>query len=164
MPAALHRAPPLEVCAWTNTLPLTLEALRGKVVMLHVFQLHCPACVELATPQAQRVHERFASSGVVVLGLHSVFERHDEADAAALDRYVRQMRLTFPIGIDEPDGHGGIPLTMRAYQLDGTPSTVFIDAAGRLRMKRLGHLGDLELGAALGRLLHEANDVAERAH
>ena len=55
-----------------------------------------------------------------------------------------------------PDGHGGIPLTMRAYQLDGTPSAVLIDAAGRLRMKRLGHLRDLELGAALGRLLQEA--------
>jgi thiol-disulfide isomerase/thioredoxin len=164
VPAALHRAPPLEVCAWTNTPPLTLEALHGKVVMLHVFQLHCPACVGLATPQAQRVHERFSSSGVIVLGLHSVFERHEEADAAALGRYVRQQRLTFPIGIDEPDGHGGIPLTMRAYQLDGTPSTVLVDAAGRLRMKRLGHLTDLELGAALGRLLHEAQYPSERAH
>jgi thiol-disulfide isomerase/thioredoxin len=164
MPAALHRAPPLEVCAWTNTPPLTLEALRGKVVMLHVFQLHCPACVELATPQAQRVHERFASSGVIVLGLHSVFERHDEADAAALDRYLKEARLTFPIGIDTPDVHDGIPLTMRAYQLDGTPSTVLIDAAGRLRMKRLGHMSDLELGAALGRLLHEASGSSERAH
>ena len=164
MPAALHRAPPLSVRAWINTPPLTLEALRGKVVMLHVFQLHCPACVELATPQAQRAHQRLSSGGVVVLGLHSVFERHDEADAAALDRYVRQQGLTFPIGIDEPDGEGGIPLTMRAYQLDGTPSTVLVDAAGQLRMKRLGHLGDVELGVALGRLLHEAEHSAERAH
>jgi hypothetical protein len=163
MPAALHRAPPLEVCAWTNTLPLTLEALRGKVVMLHVFQLHCRACVELATPQAQRVHERFASSGVIVLGLHSVFERHDEAGPAELDRYVGNERLTFPIAIDTPDGNGGIPLTMKAYQLDGTPSVVLIDRAGRLRMKRLGHLPDLELGAALGRLLQEPADAAERA-
>lgn len=164
MPAALHPAPPLQVCAWLNSPPLTLEALRGKVVMLHVFQLHCPACVELATPQAQRVHERFAASGVAVLGLHSVFERHDEADADALERYLRDQRITFPVAIDTPDGRGGIPRTMNAYQLDGTPSVVLIDRAGRLRMKRLGHVTDLELGAALGRLLHEARDAAERAH
>jgi thiol-disulfide isomerase/thioredoxin len=163
MPAALHPAPPLQISAWLNSPPLTLSALRGKVVMLHVFQLHCPACVALATPQAQRVHERFASSGVIVLGLHSVFERHDEAGPAELDRYVGNERLTFPIAIDTPDGNGGIPLTMKAYQLDGTPSVVLIDRAGRLRMKRLGHLPDLELGAALGRLLQEPADAAERA-
>jgi thiol-disulfide isomerase/thioredoxin len=163
MPAALHPAPPLQVSAWLNSPPLALAALRGKVVMLHVFQLHCPACVALATPQAQRVHERFVTDDVAVIGLHSVFERHDEAGPAKLERYVRNERLTFPIAIDTPDGHGGIPLTMRTYQLDGTPSTVLIDAAGRLRMKRLGHLPDLELGAALGRLLQEHVDAAERA-
>jgi hypothetical protein len=52
---------------------------------------------------------------------------------------------------------------MKAYQLDGTPSAVLMDRAGRLRMKRLGHLPDLELGAALGRLLQERVDVTEGA-
>jgi thiol-disulfide isomerase/thioredoxin len=155
MAAALRPAPPLAACAWINSPPLALEVLRGKVVMLHAFQLHCPGCVELATPQAQRVHEVFAPEDVAVIGLHTVFERHEEAGPAALERYVREQGLTFPIAIDTPDGRGGTPLTMAAYRLDGTPSVVLIDRAGRLRMKRLGHVPDLALGALIGSLIQE---------
>ena len=36
-------APELAVSEWFNTpVPLTLEALRGRVVLLHAFQLLCP--------------------------------------------------------------------------------------------------------------------------
>lgn len=153
--AALRPAPELQAIAWINSSPLTLASLRGKVILLHAFQLHCPACVQLATPQAQRVHERFSGRDVAVVGVHTVFERHAEADRAALEAYVREHRYTFPIAIDTPDGEGGIPLTMKAYRLDGTPTAVLLDRAGRVRMKHLGHVPDLELGAALGALLHE---------
>lgn len=162
MAAASRLAPPLKACAWLNTPPLTLEALRGRVVVLHAFQLHCTACVELATPQAQRVHEAFVSEDVAVVGLHAVFERHDEAGPEALARYVRDRRYTFPIAIDAPDDDAGIPHTFRSYRLDGTPSVVLIDHAGCLRLKRLGHVPDLALGALIGSLLHEAR-AARRA-
>lgn len=155
MPAALQPAPPLAVCAWLNTPGLTLESLRGRIVLVHAFQMHCPGCVELATPQAQRVHDTFAREDVAVVGLHSVFERHEAATPEALERHVREHRYTFPIGIDAPHPGGGLPLTMQAYRLDGTPSCVLIDYAGRLRMKRLGHVTDLALGALLGSLIDE---------
>ena len=155
MAAAPHPAPPLQASAWLNAAPLALNALRGKVVVLHAFQMHCPGCVELATPQAQRIHEIFRAEDVAVVGLHCVFERHEEATPAQLERYVRERRYTFPVAIDAPAGDGGLPLTMRAYRLDGTPSTVLIDRGGRLRLKRLGHIPDLALGALIGSLVDE---------
>ena len=67
-------APELAVSQWFNTpSPLTLEALRGKVVLIHAFQMLCPGCVIHAIPQARKVHELYGDQGVAV-----VEEQHTE--------------------------------------------------------------------------------------
>lgn len=150
-------APDLQVSQWFNTdKPIGLGDLRGKVVMLYAFQMLCPACVKLATPQAQEVDRRFAGEDLVVIGLHTVFEHHVAMQPIALAAYIHENRLRFPVGVDEAGDDGSsIPKTMRRYALEGTPTTVLIDRAGRIRMRTLGAVPDLELGAALGRLLAE---------
>src|SRR5688572_1782713 len=155
----LRKAPPLQVTTWLNvTEPPTLETLHGRVVLLHAFQMRCPGCHELATPQAQRVHESFSHDDLTVIGLHCVFENHEAQSPELLRGYVREQRLTFPIAIDAPDGDGGIPLTMKALNLDGTPTLVLLDRQSRIRMKRLGYVADLKLGAAIGTLVAELGD------
>ncbi|MEK7768779.1 MAG: TlpA family protein disulfide reductase, partial [Pseudomonadota bacterium] len=53
-------APELQISDWLNTpQPLTLASLRGKVVVLHAFQMLCPGCVQFGIPQAQRIYEEF---------------------------------------------------------------------------------------------------------
>ena len=149
-------APPLQVASWINVVePQTLDRLRGRVVLLYAFQMHCRGCHELATPQVQRAHELLSRHDVAVLGLHCVFENHPAQSPELLARYVRERRLSFPIGIDEPSGDGGIPSTMKALNIDGTPTIVLLDRASRIRMKRLGYVPDLELGAAIGALIAE---------
>ena len=67
-------APEWQVEVWLNTrVPLELSQLRGRVVLLHAFQMLCPACVSHAVPQAERVHREYAEHGVSVIGLHTVF-------------------------------------------------------------------------------------------
>lgn len=57
---------------WFNTqAPLVLPQLRGRVVLLHAFQMLCPGCVTHAVPQAERVHREYAELGVSVIGLHT---------------------------------------------------------------------------------------------
>ena len=164
MPPSLRIAPPLQISDWFNTPhPLSLDALRGKVVVLHAFQMLCPGCVQFGTPQAQRVHDYFSRNDVAVIGLHSVFEHHEAMSPAALESFIREHRLTFPIGVDVPNGTNGIPLTMRSLGLDGTPSLVLIDRTGRIRMKRLGDVPDLELGAAIATLVAERQSRAQEA-
>jgi Redoxin len=153
---AHESAPPWRVSQWLNTpAPLTLEALRGRVVVLHAFQMLCPGCVAHGVPQAAKLHELFAGTDIRVVGLHTVFEHHAVMTPAALRVFVHEYRLSFPIGIDEADGGGGVPLTMRAYALQGTPSLVLIDRAGRVRLNHFGRIDDLSLGALLGQLLSE---------
>jgi len=48
--------PEWDVSNWLNTpTPITLKSLRGRVVLLHAFQMLCPSCVAYGLPQAQRV-------------------------------------------------------------------------------------------------------------
>ncbi len=157
--AAARPAPELNVSQWfnTDTAP-TLAALRGQVVMLHAFQMLCPACVRLATPQAQQAHEQFGRQGLAVLGLHTVFEHHEAMGPAVLRAFLHENRIAFPVGIDQPSGSADdpIPLTMRAYGMRGTPTLLLIDRRGDLRRHAFGAEEDMAVGAAIGALLAEA--------
>ncbi len=149
-------APQWHIAHWLNTpAPLTLESLRGKVIVMHAFQMLCPACVSHGLPQATAVREAFAESSVAVVGIHTVFEHHRVMNHEALQVFVHEQRLRFSIGADMPAADGPIPQTMAAYQLRGTPSVVLIDKQSRLRLSHFGHLNDLALGAAIGQLLAE---------
>jgi thiol-disulfide isomerase/thioredoxin len=150
-------APELQVSGWLNTpQPLTLAALRGKVVVLHTFQIFCPGCVQVGIPQAQRIHQEFDPSRVAVVGLHTVFEHHSVMGPDALEVFVHEYRLRFPIGIDKYDGQPqGVPQTMRAYQMQGTPTLILIDKNGYIRMHKFGHVSDLTVGFSIGALLSE---------
>lgn len=151
-------AAPLETTTWLNSrTPLTLEALRGRVVMVHAFQMLCPGCVAIGIPQAQRVARLFADAPLVVLGLHSVFEHHEAMKLESLRAFVHEYRIDFPVGVDAPGLDGDpIPRTMRAYGMKGTPTTLLIDAEGHLRLHAFGQHEDLLLGAAIQALLSEA--------
>lgn len=154
---ALKLAPSWRTSHWLNTpAPITLPSLRGKVVMVCAFQMLCPGCVSHGLPQAQRVAETFSASDVAVIGLHTVFEHHEAMTPNSLAAFLHEYRIAFPIGVDEADG-AGIPQTMRAYAMQGTPTTVLIDREGRLRRQKFGHLPDLLLGAEIMALLGEAS-------
>ncbi len=163
-------APPLDVGHWFNTPdPITLDRLRGKVVAIEAFQMLCPGCVSHGLPQAGRIRETFGASGeVVVLGLHTVFEHHSaQAAPEALEAFLHEYRITFPVGIDRQRPEGGLPATMNAYNMQGTPTLILIDRDGRRRAQHFGHVPDLRLGAEIMALLAESSapePPADRDH
>ncbi|MDF0607000.1 redoxin domain-containing protein [Neisseriaceae bacterium TC5R-5] len=157
-----QQAPEWEVEQWLNTdRHFSLQSLRGKVIVLEAFQMLCPGCVSHALPQAARLFQMFGQSGVVVLGLHTVFEHHDVMTKEALKVFIHEYRIPFPVGIDTPSGHNKLPLTMAKYGMQGTPTLILIDHLGRLRMQHLGAISDLQLGAEVSKLLVEANMATE---
>jgi peroxiredoxin len=150
-------APELIVSSCLNTEEtITLKAFRGSVVLIEAFQMLCPGCVEHGLPQASRVARIFDSSDVQVIGLHSVFEHHDtQGSRAALEAFVHEYKISFPIAIDKQSPDSRIPQTMSQYQLQGTPSLLLIDHEGRLRARHFGLVQDLALGAELMALVTE---------
>ena len=156
-----HPPPDWALQQWLNTpSPLTLEALKNRVVMIHSFQMLCPGCVQHAVPQAERVHRMQAGDDLIVVGLHTVFEHHEAMRPDALRAFVHEYRVTHPIGIDQPMPGEPIPATMQRWQLRGTPSLVLLDRTGRVRLHRFGRVEDLDLGLMLGRLLGESSSAS----
>jgi len=148
------QAPELEVSQWFNVPePLTLAGLRGKVVVLHAFQMLCPGCVQTGLPQAKRIAALFPRSEVEVIGLHTVFEHHSAMTPVSLAAFIHEYRLTFPIGVDQPGEPGPLPRTMASYGMRGTPSLLLIDRAGRLRRHSFGAEDDLQVGAEIAMLM-----------
>lgn len=161
MNANANIAPPLQATQWLNSpRSITLDSLRGRVVVLHTFQMLCPGCVSHGLPQAMRIHALFPPNRVAVIGLHTVFEHHDVMGPRALRVFLDEYRIPFPVGVDQADPGSPVPLTMRAYGLRGTPSVVVFDAQGRVRLNHFGQIDDLQLGAVIGQLLAEASSNA----
>ena len=145
----------LDVSEWVNSAPVAPEALRGRVVVVEAFQMLCPGCVSHGLPLAQRLHAMFDSSELVVLGLHTVFEHHAVMGREALEVFLSEYRIEFPVAIDRPIAGQAIPATMQRYGLRGTPSMMIIDREGRVRQVAFGAVDELALGVYLGRLLAE---------
>ena len=154
-------APELQAESWLNTAaPLSLRQLRGKVIVIYAFQMLCPGCVSHGIPQAKTIRATFAEQDVAVIGLHSVFEHHAVMNRAALETFVHEYRIEFPVAIDQPSAHGPIPLTMEQYQLRGTPTLILIDRQGRLRLSHFGRADDMKVGALIGQLVAEPAPAA----
>lgn len=145
-------APELDVAEWIGT-PSPLASLRGKVVLVETFQMLCAGCVRYGLPQAQRVHRGFGQ--IAVIGLHTVFEHHEVTGPDALKVFCAEFGIGFPVGVDRHVEGDPMPVTMRRYGLQGTPSTILIDKSGRMRFGHLGVVDDLALGVLLGELLAE---------
>lgn len=153
---AIGPAPELDVVQWFNTpQPLSLAALRGRVVVLHAFQMLCPGCVSAGLPQAQRIAALFPAEEVAVVGIHTVFEHHEAMTPVALAAFLHEYRIRFPVAVDRPGADGPLPHTMTAYGMRGTPSLVLIDRAGMLRRHAFGAEDDLKIGAEIGWLMSE---------
>ena len=146
--------PPLCVSRWFNTAePMVLDALRGRVVAIHTFQMLCPGCVAHGLPQAVRLRETFPEDQLAVIGLHTVFEHHDVMGPTALEVFIHEYRLRFPIGVDQASESGSVPKTMAAWGLQGTPSLVLLDRQGQVQLQHFGRIDDMALGALVGQLL-----------
>jgi cytochrome c biogenesis protein CcmG/thiol:disulfide interchange protein DsbE len=123
--------------------PMSLEAHRGRVVVVNFWASWCvPACYEEA-PVLERNWRAYKDRGVVVLGV----DIQDKPEAGK--RFIDQFSLTFPNALD-PSGKVSID-----YGVYGVPETFFIDARGNIRAKHVGAVTDAVFQREVDRLLAE---------
>lgn len=152
----------LQVSQWFNTREeIDLKRFRGKPVLLYAFQMLCPGCVSHGLPLVKAVYEQIPREEIAVIGLHTVFEHHEAMQPPALEAFLHEYRISFPVGIDRHEAGKSIPLTMREYGMQGTPTLILIDKTGRLRLHSFGPPRELLLGVCLGRLLSEHPEIPE---
>ncbi len=124
-------APELAVTHWTNSEPLTLADLRGKVVLLRWWTAPgCPFCAATA-PSLNELHERYADRDLVIVGLYH-HKSTAPLDPAQVERYAEAFGFRFPLAIDEGWE------TLRHWWLDGaeqqwTSVSFLLDREGVVR-------------------------------
>jgi cytochrome c biogenesis protein CcmG, thiol:disulfide interchange protein DsbE len=123
--------------------PISLEALRGKVLVVNFWASWCyPACYEEA-PVLARAWDTFKGRDVIMLGI----DIQDKEEAAR--KFLTQFNYTFP---NAPDPAGRVSVDYGVY---GVPETFFIDRVGRVRWKHVGALTDEMLRQRVETLLGE---------
>lgn len=155
MSASLENPASWSVSQWFNTsAALSLEQFKGRVVVVGAFQMLCPGCVTHCIPQLKKLHELSHKLPLTVIGLHTVFEHHAAMQPHALEVFIHEYRMDFPVGVDAAtNDNSPIPQTMAAWQLRGTPSTLLFAPDGTLCLHELGHVDDLVLGTLIGQIL-----------
>lgn len=135
-------APPFDGGAvWLNVdHPLTLEELKGHVVVVDFWTYACINCLHVL-PELERVERRFSGRPVVVIGVHSgKFDA--EKDPDRIQAAMRRHGVDHPVVVDSDFR------IWRAYDVHAWPTLVVIDPNGRIVAQESGEpspgaLGDL---------------------
>lgn len=126
-------APEFEgVTEWVNTGPLTMESLKGKVVVVHFFAFGCSNCVN-NYPWYREWQEAYQGKDVVLIGIHTP-EFAAEEDGKQLRASLAKHKLTFPVAVDNEKK------MWQAWSNGVWPSVYMIDRQGRLRYWWYGEL------------------------
>ena len=136
-----------EISGWINTEPLTLESLKGKVVLLDFWTYTCVNCIR-TLPVLKRWYDRYTDYGLVIVGVHSPefeFEKLRENLEAATVQY----------GVDWPIAQDNAFATWDAYNNSAYPSKYLIDKDGFIRHSVFGEGGYEATEQAIRELLAE---------
>ena len=123
---------------------ISLESLKGDVVLLNLWATWCTPCRE-ETPYLQEIFEEHRGRGFHIVG--ASMDTRSQADAVRM--FVDEYAVTYTI-LHDPTMRG-----MDGYQALGLPATFLIDREGTLRWLRFGPIpeGDPEFLAALEAVL-----------
>jgi len=132
---------------WFNSSPLTLAALRGKVVLVDFWTYTCINCIR-TLPYLRSWHDRYSDAGLVIIGVHTP-EFEFEKSADNLRSAISDYQLTYPIVQDNDYA------TWRAYSNRFWPAKYLIDKSGTIRYRHFGEGKYDETERQIQRLLAE---------
>ncbi len=122
--------------------PLSLAALRGRVVLVDFWATWCGPCV-VEMPNVVRTHAKYRAQGFEIVGIS--LDRRGES--ATVTRFAHQHGMTWPQFFD--GGYWDNKLAVK-YGVSSIPTTYLLDRSGRI----LGRdLRGAALDAAIARAL-----------
>ncbi|QGN48961.1 redoxin domain-containing protein [Micromonospora sp. WMMC415] len=137
--------PPITVERWVNSPPLTPDDLRGRVVLVDIWEYTCVNWIRTA-PYVKAWHRDYADLGLTVVGVHAP-EFEFGRDAANIDRAVRDHGLTYPVALDNDFTF------WRILRNDAWPAKYLFDAEGRLVDRWVGEGAYERVESEIRRLL-----------
>lgn len=124
---------------WIGSKPLSLAALKGKVVLVDFFATWCRPCI-MAFPYLKQWQEKYEAKGLVIVGLTNYQGRYDGATqkpeeefAKLRDDFIPKHSITWPVGVEKSGRQ-----TMLDYEVQGIPHVVLIDRQGKIQYVKVG--------------------------
>ena len=135
--------------AWLGSTPLTLDGLRGKVVLVDFWTYSCINCLR-TLPYVRAWARTYAGQGLVVVGVHAP-EFEFEHDPQRVRKAMQDLHADWPVAIDDDFR------IWRSFRNEAWPALYFIDAQGRVRHHQLGEGRYDESERVIRQLLAEAH-------
>ncbi|MSQ07200.1 MAG: redoxin domain-containing protein [Dehalococcoidia bacterium] len=130
-PASGPQAAQVEgISAWINSQPLTIQALRGQVVLVDFWTYTCVNCIR-TFPYLKLWHARYADDGLVILGVHTP-EFEFEKDLDNVVRATRDNGILWPVALDNDF------TTWENYSNRYWPAKYLVDQDGVVRYTHFG--------------------------
>jgi thiol-disulfide isomerase/thioredoxin len=134
--------------SWLNSLPISPDSMRGKVVLIDFWTYSCINCLR-SLPYVKAWHEKYKDHGLAVIGVHTP-EFAFEKDVDNVRRATGELGLAYPIALDNNYA------IWRAFSNQYWPAHYFIDAMGRIRSHHFGEGNYEESERIIRQLLIEA--------
>lgn len=149
----LGRAPELEgITGWINGEAVSVESLRGKVVLVDFWTYSCINCIR-TLPYLNEWHDRYGDEGLVIIGIHTP-EFEFEKSRGNVERATQQYGIEYLVAMD--NGYA----TWQAYDNLYWPAKYLVDANGRIRYTHFGEGEYQETEEVIRALLAEAGTAA----
>ncbi len=134
--------------AWINSDPLTMEELRGEVVLIDFWTYTCINCIR-TIPYLRDWHAKYADLGLTIVGVHTPEFEFEKV----IDNVVAS---TEELGVAWPVAQDNDYRTWRAYGNRYWPAKYLIDADGVVRYTHFGEGAYDETEAHIRTLLAES--------
>jgi len=123
---------------------VTLQAQRGrKVVLLDFWATWCPPC-RMLMPSLQTLHEQFKDRGLEIIGVDMGEDREQ------VQYFIKRKAYTFRVAVDPEEAIG------TKFGVRGLPTMVVVDRAGTVRWIHVGSaVNDEELKQLIEQLTKE---------
>jgi cytochrome c biogenesis protein CcdA/thiol-disulfide isomerase/thioredoxin len=135
---------------WLNSPPLSLEALKGKVVLVDFWTYSCINCLR-AVPYVRAWAKKYRDHGVVVIGVHApefAFERNVDNVRSA----IKTLKISYPVAIDNDYK------IWRSFENEYWPAHYFIDGNGKVRHHHFGEGEYAESEQVIQKMLADAGN------
>jgi len=140
-PEVRHPAPDFKLSALAGQ-PISLQAFRGRVVLLNFWATWCTPC-RTEMPMLARWYRQMGGQRFVVLGVDQQEGRGD------IQAFVRRLHIPYPIALDESGA------VSARYDVVGLPTSFVLDRSGIIRAVHIGILGAGYLSQQIMPLLQE---------
>lgn len=121
---------------------VSLSQFRGQPVVLNFWASWCIPC-RSETPALELAYQEYEPQGLVVLGIDSA-EQDILTEAQA---FADEFNLTYPLLWDQADE------VLGAYGVLGLPTSVFLDAEGRVQRVYIGGMSDEQIHDFIGEII-----------